>query len=119
MKKDVLVVDDGEDILEGIKIVLEDEGYSVQTLTNSMEVIEVARKVKPSLILLDYMMPGIDGGKVAERIRKEKDLRKVPVVMFSASQELEKVGRESGVNDVLAKPFEIDALVDKVKKYLD
>lgn len=118
MNKKILVVDDGEDILDGIKIVLEDEGYDVKVLTNSMKVIERAKKIKPNLILLDYMMPGLDGGKATERIKKDSSLKNIPVIIFSASQELERVAQEAGADDILAKPFEIDALVEKIKYHL-
>lgn len=119
MSKKVLVIDDGEEILEGIKIVLEDEGYEVDLLTNSMKVVDRVKKTKPHLVLIDYMMPGIDGAKVTEKLKSEASLKKIPVIMFSASQELEKVAMSAGADGILAKPFEIDTLIEKIKYYLD
>jgi CheY-like chemotaxis protein len=115
--KKVLVVDDGEEMLEGIRIVLEDEGFNVLALTDTENIKEKVREFRPSVVLMDYMMPVMNGGKITEIIKKDKELSGIPVIMFSASQQIEKVAFEVGADDFIAKPFDLDLLISKIEKY--
>lgn len=116
-QKKILVVDDGEEMLEGIKIVLEDEGFNVLALTDTENIKEKVREFGPAVVLMDYMMPVMDGGKITELIKRDKELSDIPVIMFSASQQIEKVAYEVGADDFIAKPFDLDLLISKIEKY--
>lgn len=115
-KKKILVVDDGEEMLEGIKIVLEDEGYNVMAIADNTQVFKKVKQFNPGLVLIDYMMPGADGGQITKRLKSNALSKEIPIMMFSASQQIEKVAKESGADDFLAKPFELDLLIQKVEK---
>lgn len=115
--KKILVVDDGEEMLEGIRIILEDEGYQVLATTDNSDIPSVARKFNPCLILLDYMMPGNDGGYITRKLKKDTELSKIPVIIFSASQEIETVAKDSGANDYISKPFDLDQLILKIEEF--
>jgi len=116
----ILVVDDDVSILELIKINLELMGHEVITSTNGTMGFALAQQELPSLILLDVMMPDVDGYTVAQRIRQHKDTKDIPILMLTALGMLQnKVqGFDSGVDDYLVKPFELDELKVRVRALL-
>jgi len=125
MKK-ILIVDDGRDVFESMKIVLEAEGYGVDWATNGTEAIEKAKAGKPDLMILDVMMNTDDEGfQVSYRMRQDPELLHVPIVMVTS------VGTKTGfsfdrnkdqdflpVNEFLEKPVDPKVLVDKVRENL-
>ncbi|MES2829259.1 MAG: response regulator [Bacteroidota bacterium] len=116
MSRRILAVDDDNDIVDIIKIILEDEGYEVTTLTNGREVLTSIAMSRPDLILLDVMLGGIDGRDICRAIKADANTSDIPVVMISASHNLHNLLTEKGSpNDFIAKPFDIDYLVKKVK----
>ncbi|MHA4895499.1 response regulator [Pedobacter sp. PWIIR3] len=115
MSRRILAVDDDNDIVDIIKIILEDEGYEVSTLTNGRDVLKTISLSRPDLILLDVMLGGIDGRDICKAIKADKLLSDIPIVMISASHNLHNILTEKGSpNDFLAKPFDIDILIKKV-----
>ncbi len=115
MSRRILAVDDDNDIVDIIKIILEDEGYEVLTLTNGRDVFKMISLSRPDLILLDVMLGGIDGRDICRAIKSDKLLSDIPIVMISASHNLHNILTEQGSpNDFLAKPFDIDILIKKV-----
>lgn len=116
----ILVIDDDKAINELIKINLELQGYSVIQAYNGTDGFAIAKQEKPSLIVLDVMMPEVDGYTVAQRIRQSDDIPGTPIIMLTALSELnDKVnGFNIGVDDYLTKPFEIDELVVRVRALL-
>ena len=111
----ILAVDDDNDIVDIIKIILEDEGYEVSTLTNGREVMQTISLQRPDLILLDVMLGGIDGRDICRAIKGDASLKDIPIVMISASHNLHNLLNEKGSpNDFIAKPFDIDHLIKKV-----
>ena len=116
----ILVVDDDSAINELIKINLELQGYEVIQAYNGVEGFAKAKQEEPSLIVLDVMMPEVDGYTVARRIRQCKEIAEVPIIMLTALSELNnKVeGFDIGVDDYLTKPFEIDELIVRVRALL-
>ena len=116
MSKKILIADDDPAILDSMQELLEDEGYIVETAADGRTVEEVEDEL-PDLILLDIWMSGIDGRDIARKLKSQEATRHIPIVMFSANKDTEKIARESGAEDFLAKPFEIDELLDKVAKY--
>jgi DNA-binding response OmpR family regulator len=119
MSKKILAVDDDTEIVEVIKIILEDEGYEVSTLTNGKNVLNVVSSLRPDLILLDVMLGGMDGREICKSIKSHAIFKYIPIVMISASHNLQSLLKLPGSpNDFLSKPFDIENLVSKVKAQL-
>jgi len=119
MSKRILAVDDDSDILDVIRIILEDEGYEVFTLANAKYVFEEVQQNSPDLILLDVMLGGLDGRDICRALKEHESYKKIPVVMISASHNLDNLLLSPGAPDnFLAKPFDIDRLVEMVKREL-
>lgn len=115
----ILAVDDDSDIVEVIKIILEDEGYEVSTLTSGVDVLNVIASTRPDLILLDVMLGGMDGRDICRQIKANKLFMNIPVIMISASHNLENLLMQPGSpNDFISKPFDIDNLVKTIKAQL-
>ena len=121
-KKDIklLLVDDEPDIIEIVSYNLQNEGYQIFTATNGVEAIEMAKKVNPHLILLDVMMPEMDGIEACEKIREIKGLKDVIIAFFTARGEdySQVAGFDAGADDYITKPVKPKVLVSKVKSLL-
>lgn len=117
MTNTILVVDDERHIVQLVRLYLQNEGYTVEAAYSGEEAIEKARKVRPALVLLDLMMPGIDGWEVCRQLRRESD---VPIIILTArGDDVDKiVGLELGADDYIAKPFNPRELVARVKAVL-
>lgn len=113
----ILVVDDEELLVKGIKFNLQNDGYEVVTGTNGREAIELAHDPSIRLIVLDVMMPEIDGMEACRRIREFSD---VPIIMLTArAQDMDKLlGFEQGADDYLTKPFNILELKSRIRALL-
>ena len=116
----ILVIDDDIAINELIKVNLELQGYEVIQAFNGIEGFALAKQEVPALIVLDVMMPEVDGFTVAQRIRQADDISDTPIIMLTALSQLnDKVnGFNLGVDDYLTKPFEIDELLVRVRALL-
>lgn len=116
----ILLVDDEPDILEIVGFNLRKEGYSVSTASDGLEGIEKAKKEIPQLIILDIMMPEMDGIETCERIRSIDELKNVLIVFLSARGEdySQVAGFEAGADDYITKPVKPKVLVSKVKALL-
>ncbi len=116
----ILVIDDDESINELVKINLELVGYNVITALNGVEGYALAQQELPSLIILDVMMPAVDGFTVAKRIRENNSTNKITILMLTALGMLnDKIkGLDIGVDDYLVKPFEMDELRIRVRALL-
>ena len=116
----ILIVDDEPDLAETVRFSLELEGYSVLVATNGEEGLNVARQEKPDLILLDLMLPKLDGYKVCRLLKFDERYKSIPILMLTAkTQEKDKIlGKETGANEYLTKPFDMDELMAKIKSYL-
>ncbi|MDY0003595.1 MAG: response regulator transcription factor [Polyangia bacterium] len=119
-KADLLVVDDEDEILELIRYNLEKEGYAVRCARSGEEAVEEARRHLPDLLLLDLMLPGLDGFDVCRILRAEPKTAAVPIVMITARGEDADIvaGLEVGADDYLTKPFSPRVLVARVKAML-
>ncbi|KJJ37652.1 response regulator [Aequorivita vladivostokensis] len=121
-KKDItiLLVDDEPDILEIIRYNLNSEGYKVETAENGLEAIEQAKNVKPQLIIMDVMMPKMDGIEACEKIRKIPELSETVITFLTARGEdySQMAGFEAGADDYITKPIKPKVLVSKVKALL-
>ncbi|MCF7907409.1 MAG: response regulator [Candidatus Omnitrophica bacterium] len=120
MKK-ILIIDDEEDLSFFVKANLElVEGYEVTTATSGKEGIRVAAKYMPNIILLDIMMPGMDGYETLDKLKSSKKTMSIPVIMLTArADEESKVKAASAYNeDYLIKPVQIDVLRAKIEEVL-
>jgi len=119
MSKLILVVDDDESILEVVQIVLESEGYAVQTAMNSAFLQQLASQpMLPDLILLDVLLSGEDGREISQQLKANARLQHIPVVMLSAHSDASKMANAGGADAFLEKPFDVDVLLDMVQQYL-
>jgi len=116
----ILVADDDKSTRELISIVLEDEGYEVITAINGIETVEKASKEKPDLIVLDIMMPQMDGYEALNKIKDNDELARIPILVITARtiKIYEKISKGLGAVDHITKPFSPDELIEKIKSFL-
>jgi two-component system, OmpR family, alkaline phosphatase synthesis response regulator PhoP len=116
----ILLVDDEEDILNLVKYNLEREGFKVETVTSGEAAVRAARENVPDLILLDLMLPGMDGFDVCRILKNDKNVMKTPIVMLTAKGEDSDIvaGLELGADDYITKPFSPRVLIARVKAVL-
>lgn len=119
-KEKILIVDDEEHILELLDFNLKNAGYETFIATDGIEAVKIAKEEKPNLILLDLMIPGIDGFDVCKEIKKDKDMKNTSIIMLTAKgEELDKIlGLELGADDYITKPFSVRELLARVKAVL-
>ncbi len=120
MAKRILVVEDEADLVKAIQIRLEQAGYETLVAYNGQEALEKTRKEKPDLIILDLMLPKIDGYKVCGLLKADTRYNKIPIVMLTArAQESdEKLGLELGADAYITKPFQHEVVLAKIKELL-
>lgn len=121
MKKRILIVEDEEQMIEMLKIRLEANGYEVLSAVDGKQGLEKAQREAPDLIILDLMIPKMDGFKVCGLLKKDARYARIPIIMFTArAQESDKrMGEEVGADAYLTKPFEPKALVAKIEELLN
>ena len=121
MRKKILVVEDDPDQLEVIRFTLKNAGFAVGTATNGIDALKKAKTVSPDLIMLDVMMPELDGFAVCETLRGNPATAFIPILMLTGlcSHISRLVAYESGATDYVIKPFDSEQLVSKVEKLLD
>jgi DNA-binding response OmpR family regulator len=117
-RKKLLVVDDEPDILEFLQIILEEEGYAVTTSDKGEFLEQLHNGGLPDLILVDVLLSGKDGRDIVKHLKSQEETKHIPVIMFSAHPSAEQTAREAGAEDFVAKPFEIDLLLNKIATYL-
>jgi len=118
--KKILVVDDEVDLVKTISFSLEREGYTVLVSLNGEDALNQARRESPDLILLDIMLPKLDGYKVCRLLKFDERYKHIPILMLTAKvQEKDKaLGMETGADEYITKPFDTDELMEKIKSYL-
>ena len=119
--KKILIVDDEQDIVETLKFILEAHNYTCYCAYNGEDGLNMAKEIMPDLIILDVMMPKINGYKISRLLKYDNKYKNIPIIMVTArSQEQDKlIGEETGVNEYISKPFELEEILAVVKKYLD
>jgi CheY-like chemotaxis protein len=119
MKKKILVVDDEAGLLAMTLLRLNKMGYDAFGGANGEEALDLARQRMPDLILLDKLMPKLNGDEVLRILKKDEKLKHIPVIMISAAvEDLEEKSRENGAAGFLFKPYETSELLDMIKKYI-
>ena len=120
MAKRILVVEDERELVKAIQIRLEQAGYEVMAAYDGQEGLEKAQKEKPDLIILDLMLPKMDGYKVCGMLKHDGRYVKIPIIMLTArAQDTdEKLGYECGADAFIIKPFKHEAVLAKIKELL-
>lgn len=119
--KKILIVDDEDGIVKLVKMYLEYNHYEVITASDGQEGLDKAKTGEPDLIILDLMLPKINGYKVCGLLKKDSRYAKIPVILFTAkTQEKDmKLGQEVGADAYLTKPFEPEILLSKIKELIN
>ncbi|MFA5905353.1 MAG: response regulator transcription factor [Desulfobacula sp.] len=119
-KETILIVDDEEDIIELIKYNLKAEGYSILTAQTGEQAIKIAKQSGPDLMVLDLMLPGMDGFEVTRYLRSHEETQDMPIVILTAKGEESDIitGLELGANDYISKPFSPKVLTARIRAIL-
>ena len=121
MKKErILIVDDEKDIVESVQFRLEFEGFECLAAHDGEDALSRAKKESPNLILLDVMLPKMNGYQVCRLLKSDENYKHIPIIMITAKvQESDKFwGKESGADDYVTKPFDMEELIQKIQGYL-
>lgn len=120
MKKKILVIDDEKDIIELLKYNLEREGYQVICAENGEVALNFVKKEKPDLVVLDLMLPGMDGLTVCKILKRDENTASIPIIMLTAKDTESDVivGLEVGADDYITKPFSPRVLIARIKAVL-
>jgi DNA-binding response OmpR family regulator len=118
--KTILIADDEADIVETLAFMLETQDFNVITANDGEDALLKAKEERPDLILLDVMMPKMNGYKVCRLLKFDKQYNNIPILMLTArSQDEDRaIGEETGADEYITKPFDIEEVVEKVKEYL-
>jgi len=116
----VLVIDDAENIIEFIRLGLRYEGFQVESAPDGEQGVIAAQRINPDVIILDVMMPGIDGLEVCRRIRSNPTTSDIPILMLTAKDEVSDriLGLQTGADDYLTKPFDFYELLERIRAIL-
>ena len=119
-KENILIVDDEEDVLELIRYNLDKNGYNTETAITGEEALTKARAKLPDLVILDLMLPGIDGLEVCKKLKSDTKTEHIPVIMLTAKGEEADIvtGLELGADDYVTKPFSPKVLIARVRRIL-
>jgi two-component system, OmpR family, alkaline phosphatase synthesis response regulator PhoP len=120
LRKNILIVEDEKDIIEVLRYYLEKDNFRVHVVQDGFAALEAAARLVPNLILLDLMLPGLDGIEVCKRLKGDERLRDIPIIMVTAkAEEADKIrGLEIGADDYVTKPFSAKELVARVKAHI-
>lgn len=120
MKK-ILIVDDEIDVVEVVTVLLEHEGYELLKAYDGQEALDIIEEVVPDLVILDIMMPKIDGVEVCRRMREKEKMADIPIVMFSAKLSAidKKESFDAGADGFISKPFNARGFIAGIKTYLE
>ena len=116
--KKILIADDDPGIVDSVSMILEMMGYDVAFTYSSNAVSAEVKKSSTDLILLDIWMSGRDGRDICRELKSNNSTKNIPVLMISASRDIKQSALDSGADDFLEKPFEIDTIIDKVERLI-
>ncbi len=120
MGKKILLVDDEQALVEMMTLRLEANGYQIIPAHDGQTALKLARSERPDLIILDVMLPKMDGYKVCALLKKDSRYAKIPILLFTAKAQSEdrKVGEEAGADGYVTKPFEPQVLLSKIAEFI-
>jgi CheY-like chemotaxis protein len=114
----VLIAEDHEDSRDALRTLLDALGYRVVVATNGVEAVAVARASQPDLILMDMMMPLVDGFQATRTLRGDEAFRNVPIIAITAMEGAREAVLEAGCSDMVLKPLDIRAFLERLKVWL-
>lgn len=116
-KHKILIADDDPAICDSVQFMLEEEGFDVDTTVNGETVYKMKHQY-PDLLLLDIWMSGQDGREICKYLKTNRQTKHIPIIMISASRDIQSSAKTAGANDFLEKPFKMEALLHKIHKYI-
>jgi DNA-binding response OmpR family regulator len=116
--KKVFVFDDNADILELCTIILQDAGYDIKTSSTSNNITEQVMAYMPDIIFMDNWLPDVGGIDATRELKAHDTLKSIPVIYFSANNDVKSLAEQAGADDYLSKPFDIEELEGIIHKYL-
>jgi CheY-like chemotaxis protein len=121
VRKQVLIVDDDPMVVKVLRDPLERAGYDVDVAFHGLEALKKVKEKQPDLIILDILMPLLDGFKVARLLKFDKRFRDIPIIVLTsrATEGERKMGEQVGANEFMYKPFRLPMILDTVQRYLD
>ncbi|UZT98679.1 response regulator [Chryseobacterium fluminis] len=115
----IMVLDDSPAIVDSIEMMMEFEGLTVSKFYKGSDMLDVLYAgARPDVILMDMWLSGEDGRDICRHIRADESLTEIPVIIMSASRGLEQSALDAGANDFIAKPFDMDHMVSKIRGYI-
>jgi two-component system cell cycle response regulator DivK len=114
MSKKVFIFDDNKDILDLCSLILEGAGYEIKTSSTSNDIIDQVAGYEPDVILMDNWLPDVGGIEATRALKKHPQYKDIPVIYFSANNDIKALAETAGAESYLSKPFDIDELEDKV-----
>jgi two-component system cell cycle response regulator DivK len=114
----ILIAEDHEDSREALRALLDAFGYHVEVATNGREAVEAALATSPDLVLMDVMMPEMDGFEATRRLRENRDFRQIPIVALTAMEGARDRVMEAGCDDYVAKPIDVRTFLMRVEGWL-
>src|ERR1700759_1488163 len=118
MPAKILICDDDEGIVDLISLILNDEGFTTIPEMNSLNVATTVNQQRPDLLILDLWMPVLSGDQVLRNLRMDPASEQLPVIVISASRDGEAIARQAGASEFVAKPFDLELLIEKIKMLL-
>jgi DNA-binding response OmpR family regulator len=116
-KKKILIADDDQAITDALTLFFEDVGYEIEVASQATAIREFKTGC-PDLLLLDIHLSGQDGREICKQLKGDERTKHIPILIFSANKDTKKFAQEAGADDFIAKPFDLDDLLDKVEQYL-
>ncbi|MBC8987174.1 response regulator [Pedobacter sp. N36a] len=116
--KKVFVFDDNADILELCTIILEDAGYEIKTSATSNQIIDQVMAYMPDIIFMDNWLPDVGGIDATRELKGDERLKNIPVIYFTANNDVKSLAEQAGADGYLSKPFDIQELEDIIEKHL-
>ncbi|KQT35710.1 histidine kinase [Chryseobacterium sp. Leaf405] len=117
--KKIMVCDDDQGILDVLEMLLETEGFGVYTEINSTNLVDEILLKSPDLLLLDLWMPLLSGDQVLKTIRNTDKIKNLPIIVLSASVDGSDISKDAGADSFVAKPFDVDDLIQKIRNLLE
>jgi pilus assembly protein CpaE len=119
--ENILIIDDDPATTRLLEVLLRREGYNIQSENLSEKAIQTSKSFSPNLIILDLMMPGVDGMSVCRDMKDDPELENIPIIMFTAvnQPEVKDEAKNAGINEYITKPIHPNDLKDRIRRWLD
>jgi pilus assembly protein CpaE len=119
--ENILIIDDDPATTRLLEVLLRREGYNIQSENLSEKAIQTSKSFSPNLIILDLMMPGVDGMAVCRDMKDDPELENIPIIMFTAvnQPEVKDEAKNAGINEYITKPIHPNELKDRIRRWLD